>query len=64
MTKVIQQITGLRINHFVGIDFNGFKEMVDAVHGVTIHLDKPIDDVAGRNSNQDTRWQFDVIGKF
>jgi len=44
VTKVIQQITGLRINHFVGIDFNGFKEMVDAVHGVTIHTDVPIDD--------------------
>nr|WP_290057364.1 LCP family protein [Amycolatopsis sp. MEP2-6] len=43
-TKVIQQITGLRINHFVGIDFNGFKEMVDAVHGVTVHNETPIDD--------------------
>ena len=44
MTKTIQKITGLRINHFVGIDFNGFKEMVDAVHGVTVHNEKPIDD--------------------
>jgi LCP family protein required for cell wall assembly len=44
VTKVIQQITGLRINHFVGIDFNGFKEMVDAVRGVTVHNEKPIDD--------------------
>jgi LCP family protein required for cell wall assembly len=44
VTKVVQQITGLRINHFVGIDFNGFKEMVDAVHGVTIHNEIPIDD--------------------
>ncbi|WP_033296118.1 LCP family protein [Amycolatopsis jejuensis] len=44
VTKVIQKITGLRINHFVGIDFNGFKGMVDAVHGVTIQNDKPIDD--------------------
>jgi LCP family protein required for cell wall assembly len=44
ITKVIQQITGLRINHFVGIDFNGFKAMVDAVHGVTIHNEIPIDD--------------------
>ncbi|MBE1500065.1 LCP family protein required for cell wall assembly [Amycolatopsis lexingtonensis] len=43
-TKVIQQITGLRINHFIGIDFNGFKEMVDAVHGVTVHNETPIDD--------------------
>jgi LCP family protein required for cell wall assembly len=44
ITKVIQQLTGLRINHFVGIDFNGFKEMVDAVHGVTVHNEIPIDD--------------------
>ncbi|WP_266118249.1 LCP family protein [Amycolatopsis sp. DSM 110486] len=44
VTKVIQKITGLRINHFVGIDFNGFKDMVDAVHGVTINNEKPIDD--------------------
>ncbi|MFD9961086.1 LCP family protein [Amycolatopsis sp. NPDC058986] len=44
VTRVIQQITGMRINHFVGIDFNGFKAMVDAVHGVNVHVDKPIDD--------------------
>ncbi|WP_407655580.1 LCP family glycopolymer transferase [Amycolatopsis rhabdoformis] len=44
VTKVVQKITGLRINHFVGIDFNGFKDMVDAVHGVTIQNEKPIDD--------------------
>ncbi|QRP51348.1 LCP family protein [Amycolatopsis sp. FDAARGOS 1241] len=44
VTKVIQKITGLRINHFVGIDFNGFKDMVDAVHGVTISNEQPIDD--------------------
>lgn len=44
VTKVIQKITGLRINHFVGIDFNGFKGMVDAVQGVTVHNERPIDD--------------------
>jgi len=44
VTKVIQQITGMKMTHFVGIDFNGFKEMVDAVQGVTIHTDIPIDD--------------------
>ncbi|RJQ77533.1 hypothetical protein D5S19_28790 [Amycolatopsis panacis] len=44
VTKVIQKISGLRINHFVGIDFNGFKGMVDAVHGVPIHNAQPIDD--------------------
>ncbi|WP_425266133.1 LCP family protein, partial [Amycolatopsis regifaucium] len=44
VTKVIQQITGMKINHFVGIDFNGFKSMVDAVQGVTVYNEKPIDD--------------------
>ncbi len=44
VTKVIQQITGMKMNHFVGIDFNGFKSMVDAVQGVTVHTEKPVDD--------------------
>jgi LCP family protein required for cell wall assembly len=44
LTKWMQQLTGLKINHFVGIDFSGFKDMVDAVQGVTVHVDKPIDD--------------------
>ncbi|AIJ27021.1 hypothetical protein AMETH_6929 [Amycolatopsis methanolica 239] len=44
LTKWVQQQTGLRVNHFVGIDFGGFKEMVDAVHGVTVHVDSPIRD--------------------
>ncbi|MDQ0378355.1 LCP family protein [Amycolatopsis thermophila] len=44
LTKWVQQLTGMRINHFVGIDFGGFKEMVDAVHGVTVHVDQPIKD--------------------
>jgi LCP family protein required for cell wall assembly len=44
LTKLIQQMTGMRINHFVGIDFNGFKDMVDAAGGVQVHLDQPIDD--------------------
>ncbi|NIH77800.1 LCP family protein required for cell wall assembly [Amycolatopsis viridis] len=44
LTKWVQQLTGMRVNHFVGIDFGGFKDMVDAVHGVTVHVDKPIKD--------------------
>ncbi|MFF5985530.1 LCP family protein [Prauserella flavalba] len=44
VTKVIQQISGMAINHFVGIDFHGFKGMVDAVGGVTVHVDEPMED--------------------
>ena len=44
LTKWVQQLTGLKINHFVGVDFGGFKDMVDAVGGVTVNLAKPIKD--------------------
>lgn len=44
VTKVIQQITGVKINHFVGIDFQGFKGMVDAVGGVKMHIEEPMRD--------------------
>jgi LCP family protein required for cell wall assembly len=44
LTKWVQQLTGLKVNHFVGIDFGGFKDMVDAVQGVTVRVDAPIRD--------------------
>jgi len=48
ITRVIQQLTGLSINHFIGIDFNGFKAMVDAVAGVRLCVARPIrDDILG-----------------
>ena len=47
-TKVVQQLSGLSINHYVGIDFNGFKAMVDAVAGVELCVARPIhDDILG-----------------
>ena len=47
-TRVVQQVSGLAINHFVGIEFDGFKAMVDAVGGVQVCVTRPIkDDVLG-----------------
>ncbi|HEY9415080.1 MAG TPA: LCP family protein, partial [Pseudonocardia sp.] len=49
VTKVVQKLTGLAINHFTAIDFAGFKEMVDSVQGVPICLDRPVvDSVLGK----------------
>jgi LCP family protein required for cell wall assembly len=49
LTKLVQQVSGMRMNHFVGIDFNGFKGMVDAIGGVTVHIEEPIiDTVLGK----------------
>ncbi|WP_258344030.1 LCP family glycopolymer transferase [Saccharopolyspora gregorii] len=43
-TKVVQQLSGLSITNFLGIDFQGFKSMVDAMHGVDICSSIPIVD--------------------
>jgi LCP family protein required for cell wall assembly len=48
VTKLVQELSGLAINHFVGIDFHGFKDMVDAVRGVQVCVERPLkDDVLG-----------------
>jgi LCP family protein required for cell wall assembly len=44
VTKVVQELSGIAINHFVGIDFNGFKGMVDAVEGVQVCVERPLKD--------------------
>jgi LCP family protein required for cell wall assembly len=47
-TRVVQQLSGLSINHYIGIDFNGFKSMVDAVAGVQLCVAQPVrDDILG-----------------
>ncbi|MFE3799737.1 LCP family protein [Nocardia tengchongensis] len=48
LTKVITKLSGLKINHFVGIDFAGFESMVDVVGGVEVCTTKPlVDEVLG-----------------
>ncbi|MEV0094670.1 LCP family protein [Streptomyces sp. NPDC050738] len=42
--RTVEKLTGIRIDHQMVIDFNGFKDMVDAVDGVEICLTSPIND--------------------
>ncbi|MEV7011413.1 LCP family protein [Streptosporangium sp. NPDC051022] len=42
--KTIESLTGIRIDHFVKVDFVGFKGMVNAVGGVEVCVPQPIDD--------------------
>jgi LCP family protein required for cell wall assembly len=42
----VEKLTGIYINHTVVVDFNGFKDMVDAVHGVEVCIPKDVDDPA------------------
>ena len=43
-----EQMTGVRVHHFVTVDFNGFKDMVDALGGVPVCLPQPVSDPIGK----------------
>lgn len=44
-SELVEEVTGLPVNHVVVVDFNGFKQMVDAMGGVEVCLERPVDDV-------------------
>lgn len=46
--RTVEKLTGIRIDHQMVVDFNGFKDMVDAVGGVEVCLKKPVDDPDAR----------------
>ena len=43
--NAVEQVTGVHLDHFVMMDFTGFKDMVDAIGGVDMCIPEPIDDV-------------------
>lgn len=45
--RQFEQLSGVRINHFVVLDFNGFKGMVDAIDGVEVCIPEEVDDEVG-----------------
>ncbi|MEU4897426.1 LCP family protein [Streptomyces sp. NPDC044780] len=42
--RTVEKLTGIRIDHHVIVDFNGFKRLVNAVGGVEMCLKEPVDD--------------------
>ncbi|WP_431992803.1 LCP family protein [Streptomyces albogriseolus] len=42
--RTVEKLTDIRVDHHVVVDFKGFKDMVDAVDGVEVCLNEPIDD--------------------
>ncbi|MGW2746786.1 LCP family protein [Streptomyces sp. NPDC001450] len=42
--KTVESVTGVRMDHYVEIDFSGFAKLVDALGGVTVTTDQDIDD--------------------
>ncbi|MFJ8732574.1 LCP family protein [Streptomyces bauhiniae] len=46
--RTVEELTGIRVDHHMVVDFSGFKQMVDAVDGVRVCLREPIDDKAAK----------------
>jgi LCP family protein required for cell wall assembly len=44
VVKTVEQISGIRMDHYVEVDFAGFKDLVDAIGGVTVTVDQDIHD--------------------
>ncbi|OLT38198.1 transcriptional regulator [Actinomadura sp. CNU-125] len=42
--KTLESMTDIRIDHFVQVDFNGFKNITKAIGGVPVCLNKDVDD--------------------
>jgi LCP family protein required for cell wall assembly len=50
LVKTVEQLTGMDINHYVAVDFAGFENLVGAIGGVPVCIQKPmIDPLAGLN---------------
>ncbi|WP_233266897.1 LCP family protein [Tomitella fengzijianii] len=48
LVQVIQKLSGIKVNHFLGMDFAGFEAMVDTVGGVEVCTTRPlVDDELG-----------------
>lgn len=46
--KTVESLTDIRIDHFVVVNFVGFKEMVNAINGVTVCVPNKVDDDVGK----------------
>ncbi|MGN9793396.1 LCP family protein [Streptomyces sp. OZ13] len=44
VVKTVEKMSGVRMDHYMEIDFSGFKELVDAIGGVTVDVKEPIHD--------------------
>jgi LCP family protein required for cell wall assembly len=52
LIETIENLTGIRVDHFGAIDFNGFKSMTEALGGVTVNIDRSSYDSANK-----VHWQ-------
>jgi polyisoprenyl-teichoic acid--peptidoglycan teichoic acid transferase len=56
LAEALSDVTGLRIEHWISIDFQGFREMVDAVGGVTVDNPRPFMWTTNDRARQAGHW--------
>jgi LCP family protein required for cell wall assembly len=44
LVKTVRDFAGVRIDHYVQVDFEGFVKIVEVVNGVTMYLEEPMED--------------------
>ena len=60
VARTVQELTGLRINHVLYVDLAGFEGVVDAMGGVPICVDRPMEDpLAGLHIPRAGCYTFD-----
>ncbi len=42
--KTVEQMSGIRMDHYLEVDFSGFQEIIDRLGGVEVTTGKAIDD--------------------
>jgi LCP family protein required for cell wall assembly len=58
LAEVVTTVTGLEVDHWITIDFQGFQEMVDAVGGVTIDNPTPFCWTTIEQFHLEGRWEM------
>lgn len=61
LARVLAEVTGLRIDHWLAIDFEGFRETVDAVGGVTVDNPVAFSYATTEEAHRAGRWR---VGSF
>ena len=60
LIATVQRALGITVNHYVQVDFVGFKDIVDTVGGVTMYVPYPVRDKgSGLDLGRDGCWELD-----
>ncbi|MER5971243.1 LCP family protein [Streptomyces sp. NPDC002055] len=57
--KTVEKLSGIRMDHYLEVDFTGFKKLIDKLGGVPVTTGKPIQDKSSRLDLQPGRHTLD-----